>query len=518
MSSHKLLLDNPHTPRLNSFCQSVYQNSSMSTSSYLRSPRTSYRFLHLPIKPSLQSYPKNVSWTNPANGYHHHPCEATTSISVTMHARIRDDRSAHDMRSTSSSGSEERQRDDSSERNDLKYVLGMGYTGLETTTHEQKWAIAGMGELGESDMDKYKCGTAGSVIANRLTENPNFNVLVIEAGPSNEGVLDIIISAFAFQLTNTAYDWNFTMVSQVGLNGRVLTLERGYVLGDSSSVSYGIDGMDYARGSSDDYDRFARVTSDQGWFWNNLQPFIHRNERFVPPADGHNTNGEFNPRVHGFDGIDFDEFPFNLDMNPGKPPGVVFAQSTIGQGERSSAARTYLGLKYRCRPNPHIVTDTFVTRMLSTGVNASLDLRVVEIASNATGPRIYVIATKEVILSAGSIGTPHILMNSGFGDKAELEELGIKSVKTSEITQQRGYRFRRLGRTFLREWQDNATVLAEILAQWKTNRTELLYSAKCDRIGVYEYAIISGLSMKVWIASKDVFFLLPVFNGAIAKV
>ncbi|KIJ47886.1 GMC oxidoreductase [Sphaerobolus stellatus SS14] len=334
-------------------------------------------------------------------------------------------------------------------------------------------------------------GTAGSVIANRLTENPKFNVLVIEAGPSNDGVLDIMVPAFAFGLANTAYDWNFTMVPQVGLNGRVLTLERGHVLGGSSSVN----GMDYTRGSSDDYDRFARVTGDQGWSWNNLQPYILR----CPPADGHNVTGEFDPRVHGFDGINFvslgsnplavdqrviqttvdlkDEFPFSLDVNSGKPLGVSWVQSTIGQGERSNAARTYLAPKYRSRPNLHIVLNTFVTRVLPTGVNGPLDLRVVEIASNATGPRIRVTATKEVITSAGSIGTPHILLNSGIGDKADLAALGIKSIlnlshvgKNLHDHPTTSVAFLTIGKD-VPTWQTNATVLAENLAQWEANRT-----------------------------------------------
>ncbi|KAF5326766.1 hypothetical protein D9619_004475 [Psilocybe cf. subviscida] len=291
-------------------------------------------------------------------------------------------------------------------------------------------------------------GTAGSVLANRLTENPSFQVLVIEAGPNNEGVLNSIVPGFAFNLGNSAFDWNFTTVPQNGVNGRTIMFERGHGLGGSSSVN----GMVYTRGSSSDYDRFAQVTGDPGWSWNALQPYVKKHEGFTVPVDNHSTVGQFDPSVHGFNGpilttlpgllnpsIDIrvitaaqqlrGDFAFNLDMNSGNPLGVGWEQSTTGHGVRSSAATGYLASQFRARPNLHILVETRVTRILKSS-GSGMSFRTVELSNgtSSSSPRTTLTATKEVILSAGSIGTPHILLHSGIGSKSDLKAVGISSV------------------------------------------------------------------------------------------
>jgi choline dehydrogenase-like flavoprotein len=181
------------------------------------------------------------------------------------------------------------------------------------------------------------------------------------------------------------------------------------------------DGLAYTRGSSDDYDRYAKVTNDSGWSWDNLQQYFRKvrgfylysadvhivqNERWSTPADHHNTTGEFNPSVHGYNGINsvslpgfvtpFDyrvikatselpnEFPFNLDTNSGRQigigaygyiqnsacsrtMGIGWGQFTIKGGERSSSATSYLAPQFAKRPNLHVLVNSRVSRVLQTG-------------------------------------------------------------------------------------------------------------------------------------------------------
>ncbi|KAG6910318.1 hypothetical protein DXG01_011386 [Tephrocybe rancida] len=289
-------------------------------------------------------------------------------------------------------------------------------------------------------------GTAGNVIANRLSENPKWRVLVVEGGPSNEGVLDAIVPFLQGLLISTQYDWNYTTVPQQALAGRILPYPRGHILGGSSSIN----GMYYTRGSSSDFDRFANVTGDPGWSWNSLQPYIRKVGLLDHMYEhNHNTTGQFDPSVHGFNGTNSvslvgypqsvdsrfiqttkdlpDEFPFNLDMNSGNPLGLGYVQVTINKGKRSSSATSYLAPQYLSRRNLDVLTNSQVTRILQTGKSKGLPaFRGLEIARNSTGANKRLVASKEIILSAGVIGTPQILLNSGIGDSLELQAVGVK--------------------------------------------------------------------------------------------
>ncbi|KAF6746247.1 aryl-alcohol oxidase [Ephemerocybe angulata] len=288
-------------------------------------------------------------------------------------------------------------------------------------------------------------GTAGPVIASRLTENPRTTVLLIEAGPDDDGAVDLQIPANYPAGIERKHYWNYTTTPQSGLNGRAITYDRGHVLGGCSSIN----GMVYTRGAGDDYDRWAKVTGDNGWRWNSLFPLIKRHERWSGAVGGRNVTGQYDPAVHGYEGYSkvalpwsgpnaFDnlcleqaktrsEFPYNRDPNSGKPLGLTWAQSTFGGGERNSASKGYLPASVRSRANLNILVNSHVTRVLSTGKASNKDFRTVEIGTT-DGARKTVTAKTEVVLSAGSIGTPQILLLSGIGNKAELKALGIDAV------------------------------------------------------------------------------------------
>ncbi|KAK7473197.1 hypothetical protein VKT23_001295 [Stygiomarasmius scandens] len=258
--------------------------------------------------------------------------------------------------------------------------------------------------------------------------------------------------------------------------------------------------MVYTRGSSDDYDRWARITGDDGWSWNELQTYIRKNERFVEPADHHNTTGQFNPAVHGFGGMTLvslagfpspidsrvigtareqgTEFPFSLDYNSGNQLGVGWAQSTIGYGMRSSSSAAYLGPEFSKRNNLHVLLNTRVTRVLPMTSTEPLTIRNVELTQDV-GKTLHVFtARKEVILSAGTIMSPTILLNSGIGDAHMLSSHGIKVVHHlpsvgQNLTNQPILRSQFLVNSTrtLDTVSRNATLQNELLQRWNETKT-----------------------------------------------
>ncbi|KAF5328019.1 hypothetical protein D9758_018027 [Tetrapyrgos nigripes] len=288
-------------------------------------------------------------------------------------------------------------------------------------------------------------GTAGNVIANRLTENPAVNVLVLEAGGFDENDLNTKVPGFFGRDMGSPLDWNFTANLGLATDNRMGTVARGFVLGGSSAIS----GMVYTRGSSDDWDRYADLTGDSGWSWDSIQQYIKKNENFTQPSDFHNISGQFDPTVHGFDGISsvtlasyvhkFDnlviqssllrdaEIPFKLDPNDGNNIGLSWGQATILNGERSSSATSYLALQFRKRSNLHILLHAHVTRILRTEDDHETTFSGVEFTQDAGATFQVINATKEIIVSGGAIGSPNILLNSGIGDAETLTNLGILS-------------------------------------------------------------------------------------------
>ncbi|PPQ91199.1 hypothetical protein CVT25_001215 [Psilocybe cyanescens] len=317
-------------------------------------------------------------------------------------------------------------------------------------------------------------GTAGLVLASRLTEDANITVLVLEAGGNNADNSDIAIPFLAQTLTpNTNLDWNYTVTPQAGLNNRIFAYPQGRVLGGGSSVNYLI----HQYGTDEDWDRFGTLSGDPQWGWGHMQKFIPRHEKFVPPVDGHNTTGQFIPSLHGFNGVVSvslpgnnqsvdsrvlavtsqleSQFPFNEDMSGGNHSllGIGFMQSSAGGGTRSSSSTTYLARANK-RPNLTVLINAVVTKVIQTGSTSSglKSFRSVQFtgssgttvsltgkytSSNASiqilievkvNPSVIVTALREVILSAGAFNTPQILQLSGIGDSADLQALKINPI------------------------------------------------------------------------------------------
>ncbi|KAJ7312483.1 aryl-alcohol oxidase-like protein [Mycena albidolilacea] len=281
-------------------------------------------------------------------------------------------------------------------------------------------------------------GLAGHGFAKIYEDVSDLPGLEYDFSCSNEGVIDSIVPFFVENLLPgpNIYEWNFTTTPQIGLNNR--------------TIPYPRDGMIYTRGSAEDFNRYAAVTGDPGWSWDNLLPYFFKNEKWTAPADHHDTRGQFNRSVHSTDGINSvslsgyrwpifehhvlqttrefsDEFPFNLDFNSGEMLGVGWLQSTIGEGRRSTSATSYLAPKFVQRNNLHVLLHAQVSRLVdphkSKGVVTFGGVEFLQGKSLFTAK-----ATKEIILSAGSVGTPNILMHSGVGDRKALTALGISSV------------------------------------------------------------------------------------------
>ena len=269
-------------------------------------------------------------------------------------------------------------------------------------------------------------GSAGCVLAARLSEDPSVQVALLEAGPADTSVLIHCPAGLALLAKIGQANWGFQTVPQAGLNGRRGYQPRGKVLGGSSSVN----AMIYLRGQRADYDRWA-AEGNAGWSWNEVLPYFRRAEHNERGADAfHATGGPLNVMdlrsPHRFGGVFVEAarqagYVENRDFNGISQEGVGLYQVTHKDGERFSAAKAYI-VPNRHRPNLHVVTGAHATRVLLEG------RRAVGVAYRQDGAERELRAGREVILSAGALLSPQLLMLSGIGPAAELQRHGIPVV------------------------------------------------------------------------------------------
>ena len=269
-------------------------------------------------------------------------------------------------------------------------------------------------------------GSAGCVLAARLSEDTSVRVCLLEAGGTDSSVLIHCPAGLAVLAKNGQANWAFETVPQPGLNGRRGYQPRGKVLGGSSSVN----AMIYARGQRQDYDHWAAL-GNPGWGHDDVLPYFKRSEHNERGADAfHGSGGPLNVmdlRSPNRFGPVFVEaaveagFRRNPDFNGAEQEGVGMYQVTHKAGERYSAAKAYLTPNLG-RANLQVVTGAHTLRILFEG------RRAVGVEARVGGATTRFEARREVLLAAGALQSPQVLMLSGIGPGAELQRHGIAAV------------------------------------------------------------------------------------------
>jgi choline dehydrogenase-like flavoprotein len=267
-------------------------------------------------------------------------------------------------------------------------------------------------------------GSAGSVLANRLSKDPTTSVLLLEAGPEDKTPMIKIPGAFAYFMFSKKYNWLYDAEPVPDIrNGEPVFCPRGKTLGGSSAVN----AMVYIRGHKSDYDRW-QADGNEGWGYEQLLPYFKKSETNQRGANAHHgdkgplyvsdTKNYYPLNERFLKASENVGFPLTDDFNGESYEGAGYYQFTIKDGERCGVARGYLN-PVRDRQNLQVECEAFVNRILFNGKTASG----VEYTQN--GKTISVKATKEVLLCGGSFNSPQTLMLSGVGDKEELQSHGI---------------------------------------------------------------------------------------------
>jgi len=280
-----------------------------------------------------------------------------------------------------------------------------------------------MQDFGTFDYVIVGAGAAGCVLANRLSEDPNASVLLLEAGGRDNYLWVKIPVGYLYCMGNPRTDWRYKTEAQAGLNGRALNYPRGRILGGCTAIN----GMIYMRGQARDYDQWRQM-GNPGWAWDDVLPYFLRSEDHVDGGDAlHGTGGAWRvegQRLHWHlldafrDAAEQAGIPKIADFNRGNNEGVSYFQVNQRRGWRVSSATAFLR-PVLSRKNLTVMTEAQAERVLLDGRRAT------GVALRRVGVPGTVAARREVILAAGSIGSPQLLQLSGIGPGDLLRAHGI---------------------------------------------------------------------------------------------
>jgi choline dehydrogenase len=288
---------------------------------------------------------------------------------------------------------------------------------------------------GEYDYIIVGAGTAGCVLANRLTNRPDVQVLLIEAGGKDDYLWIHIPVGYLYCIDNPRTDWLFRTEADPGLAGRSLIYPRGKVLGGSSSIN----GMIYMRGQAGDYDRWAEVSGDPSWRWDQVLPLFRKSEDHHKGESAvHGSGGEWRVERQRLSWEILDAFreaagqngiPKIEDFNGGDNLGCAYFEVNQRRGIRLNTAKAFLRPASK-RPNLTIMTGCHVEKLLIEAREEGDKIcRGVQFTG---GGRVFTAtARRETLLAAGAIGSPHILQLSGIGPAARLAQCGIEPLVDS---------------------------------------------------------------------------------------